>query len=162
MHEDKDATKSHIMLETYSRTWNFNLINGCLLKEKNVTPEIFYIILRFKLYLTSVTGDIPKAFTKKETPVQVFSVNCLKFLKTSFCRTPPEDRFCRSLFWLDDVLKENRWILWNRFASVVLNLTSSTFLLDSCSLQFYCKRGSDSYRLLLLAIIATANISAHQ
>ena len=61
VHEDKDATKSRMMLGTSSKTCNFNLINGCLVNGRNITPGIFYIILRFRLYLNSVTGDIPKA-----------------------------------------------------------------------------------------------------
>ena len=106
--EDKDTTKLRIVFDGSSKTCNVSL-NDCLLKGPNITPLIFDIILRFRLFPIAITAHIKKAFLQmgiKET-----DRNYLQFL------------------WVDDILKENPKLIRSRFARVVFGGTSSPFLL---------------------------------
>ena len=108
--EDKDTTKLRIVFDASSKTCNVSL-NDCLLKGPNITPLIFDIILRFRLFPIAITADIEQAFLQigiKET-----------------------DRDYLRFLWVDDILKENPKIIRNRFARVVFRVTSSPFLLNA-------------------------------
>ena len=99
--EDKDTPKLRIVFDASSKTCNVSL-NDCLLKAPNITPLIFDIILRFRLFPIAITADIEKAFLHigiKET-----------------------DRDYLRFLWVDDILKENPKIIRNRFARVVFKI----------------------------------------
>ena len=108
--EDKDTTKLCNVFDTSSKTCNISL-NNCLLKGPNITPLIFDIILRFRLFLIAITADTEKAFLQ--------------------IRIKETDRDYLQFLWVDDILKENPKIIRTRFAHVVFGVTSSPFLLNA-------------------------------
>ena len=86
-------------------------LNDCLEKGPNLTPRVFDILVKFRVYLTGLTADIEKAFHQ--------------------IAVHPRDRDMLRFLWLDDVQTEHPNIMQYRFCRLVFGLTSSLAILSS-------------------------------
>ena len=60
---DKSTSKIRIVYDASSSAKEEISLNHCLLPGPSLTPLIFYILLRFRVYKTGLTGDLEKHFT---------------------------------------------------------------------------------------------------
>ena len=105
--EDKN-TKVRFVFDASAKSVGPSL-NECLYKSPQLTPLIFDILVRFRIFEIALTSDIEKAF--HQISVDEKDRNFLRFL------------------WFDDFSDQPK-IVRNRFARVIFDVTSSPFLLN--------------------------------
>ena len=108
---DKETTKLRIVFDGSARDHNSCSLNDCLEKGPNLTPHVFDILVKFRVYLTGLTADIEKAFHQ--------------------IAVHPRDRDMLRFLWLDDVQTDHPNIIQYRFCRLVFGLTSSPAILSS-------------------------------
>jgi hypothetical protein len=121
--KDKETTKLRVVYDasskTLGRSLNQNLHQGpCLL------PQLFKILLRFRMHRIGIVADIEKAF---------LSIGVQE-----------KDRDFLRMLWVKDPSQEQLlpWVL--RFTRVVFGLCSSPFHLNA-TLQYHLQRYEDIY-----------------
>jgi hypothetical protein len=107
---DKDTTKLRVVYDASARNYGPSL-NDCLYAGPSLTPLIFNILIRFRIYPVAVSADIEKAFLN--------------------IAISPEHRDYLRFLWVDDPMNEDPKIRLLRFTRVVFGLTSSPFILNA-------------------------------
>ena len=107
---DKDTTKLRVVYDASARNYGPSL-NDCLYASPSLTPLIFNILIRFRIYPVAVSADIEKAFLN--------------------IAISPEHRDYPRFLWVDDPMNEDPKIRLLRFTRVVFGLTSSPFILNA-------------------------------
>ena len=97
---DKDTTKLRVVYDASARNYGPSL-NDCLYAGPSLTPLIFNILIRFRIYPVAVSADIEKAFL-------------------NIAISPEHRDYLRFL-----------WVRPLRFTRVVFSLTSSPFILNA-------------------------------
>ena len=120
--KDKETTNLRIVYDASVSSEGPSL-NNCLLIRPTFEQSILDILLRFRVHLIALAGDIEKAFlmvsvTKRDQDV-------LRFL------------------WVDDVFKESPEVVTMRFKRVVFGVSSNLFLLNAT-----IKHHMEQYRLV--------------
>ena len=118
---DKKTTKLRIVYDASARSAGPSL-NDCLYAGPSFGQNILDIILRFRMYMIALIGDIEKAFL--------------------MVSVAPEDRDVLRFLWVDDVAKEFPQILVFRFTRVVFGVSSSPFLLNA-TLKYHMESFKD-------------------
>ena len=95
-------------------------MNDCLEKGPNLTPDVFDILVKFRVYLTGLTADIEKAFHQIAVDLQ--------------------DRDMLRFLWFDNMQKEHPNIIQYRFCRLVFGLTSSPAILSSVLMHHLIQR----------------------
>ena len=117
---DKETTKLRIVSDGSARDHNSCSLNDCLEKGPNLTPHVFDILVRFRVYLTGLTADIEKAFHQ--------------------IAVDPRDRDMLRFLWFDNMQKEHPNIIQYRFCRLVFRLTSSPAILSSVLMHHLTQR----------------------
>ena len=117
---DKETTKLRIVFDGSARDHNSCSLNDCLEKGPNLTPHVFDILVKFRVYLTGLTADIEKAFHQ--------------------IAVDPRDRDMLRFLWFDDMQKEHPNIIQYRFCRLVFGLTSSSAILSSVLMHHLTQR----------------------
>ena len=60
--QDKETTKLRIVFDGSAKTKSNFSLNDCLAKGPNLTPLVFDILLRFRLFRVGLIADVEKAF----------------------------------------------------------------------------------------------------
>uniref|UniRef100_A0A1X7UQR4 DUF1758 domain-containing protein n=1 Tax=Amphimedon queenslandica TaxID=400682 RepID=A0A1X7UQR4_AMPQE len=107
---DKETTKVCVAYDASAQSRNKPSLNHCLYKGPPFGQAIFDI-LRFRVHQTAIAGDIKKAF-----------------LMVSIAK---KDREALRFLWVDDPMKGEPNIIPLRFTRVVLEVSSSLFLLNA-------------------------------
>lgn len=108
--EDKETTKLHIVYDASAKN-NGPSLNECLYTGPSLSPEIFDILLRFRIEPIAVIADIEKAFLM--VSVKESDRDVLRFL------------------WVDDPFSPDPQVVTYRFTRVVFGVTCSPFLLNA-------------------------------
>lgn len=101
---EKQTTKVRIVFYASSNS-NGPSLNDCLLKGPQLTPLLFYILIRFRYFTVALTADIEKALL--QIGIAEENRDLLRFLR------------------FDDILKDEPVIVRHRFARVVFGVNSS-------------------------------------
>ena len=107
--DDKKSTKVRVVFDALAKNKVASL-NECLHKGPCLNPLLYDVLLRFRVFNISITGDIEKAYLQ-------ISVST-------------EDRDYLRFLWFDDIYKDNPEILKYRFTRVIFGATCSQFLLN--------------------------------
>ena len=86
-----------------------------LMKEPNLTPHVFDVLVKFRVYLTGLTADIEKAFHQ--------------------IGIDPQDRDMLRFLWFDNVEDEHPKVIQYQFCRLVFGLTPSPAILSSVLLH---------------------------
>ena len=108
---DKSTSKIRIVYDASSNAKEEVSLNHCLLPGPSLTPLIFDILLRFRVYKTALTGDLEKAFHQSE--IKPCQRNFLRFL------------------WIDNIYSDNPKLLTFIFNRLVFGLVSAPFALNA-------------------------------
>ena len=108
--EEKSTTKIRIVYDLSAKNKGPSL-NDCLYKGPVLTPLLFDVLLRFRVFQIAITADIAQAY--------------LQIL------VDPVDRDFLRFLWYDDVYAEEPKILKFRFTRVIFGAAPSQFLLNS-------------------------------
>lgn len=111
LRDDKETTKLRVVYDASSKEREGTSLNDCLHAGPSLTPELFDIILRFRLEQTAIIADIEKAFLM--VSIQEGDRDFLRFL------------------WVDDPFSEQPQLVTYRFTRVVFGVTCSPFLLNA-------------------------------
>ena len=109
---DKQTTKLRVVYDASARAGrNTPSLNDCLYAGPPLSPLIYDILLRFRVYKTAITGDIEKAF-----------LNIL---------VDPRDRDYLRFLWVDDIKDQHSNLQAYRFTRVAFGVSASPFLLNA-------------------------------
>ena len=108
---DKKTTRLRIVYDASSKRANEVSLNDCFYRGPPLTPLIFDILVRFRMFRTVLIGDLEKAFLN--------------------VRVTPEECDYLSFIWLDDINKDNPRLVIYRFVGLPFGLNSSPL----CSMQ---------------------------
>ena len=108
---DKKTTRLRIVYDASSKRANEVSLNDCPYRGPPLTPLIFDILVRFRMFRTVLIGDLEKAFRN----VRV---------------TPEECDYLRFL-WLDDTNKDNPKLVIYRLLRLHFGLNSSPFVINA-------------------------------
>ena len=110
--ENKNTSKIRIVFDASARSEGPKL-NGCLYKGPQLTPSMFFVLHRFRIYPVALSSDIEKAFL--QISIEPMERNYLRFL------------------WYDDVFSDFPKLkrLW--FAREIFGVTSLPLLLNGTS-----------------------------
>ena len=115
--ENVETTKVRVVYDASSKDRKSGVsLNDCLHKGPSLTPLIFDVLLRFRIYPVALVGDIEKAFLNIEIH--------------------PKDRDSLRFLWLSDIHAKNPGVVIYRFNRVVFGCNSSPFLLN-CVLRHH-------------------------
>ena len=109
LREDKKTTKCRIVYDASSKTVGPTL-NNCLYSGPSLVSDICDVLIRFRYHRVAIVADIEKAFLMVN--VAEHDHNVLRFL------------------WINDINSESPQVIIKHFNTVLLGLTSSTFLLN--------------------------------
>eukprot|EP00794_Sanderia_malayensis_P018333 gene18333-biopygen12280 len=113
--ENVETTKNRVVSDDSCKAKKSGVsLNDCLHVGPPLTPMIFDVLMRFRMNLIALVGDIEKAFLNIEIH--------------------EEDRGCLRFLWLRDIHVSNPEVVTYRFNRVVFGCNSSPFLL-SCVLR---------------------------
>ena len=123
---DRESTRLRVVYDGSAHCHNNLSLNECLNMGKNLNPDIFPLILRFREHRIGVTADISSAF-------------CMIGLKQEECS------YCRYL-WVhqEDLRKDEPRIVEYEMGVVLFGLRCSTFLLASV-IQEQLKKYQDKF-----------------
>ena len=107
--EDRETTKMRIVFDASCRSNGNPSLNQCLETGPSLNPELFDILLRFRLFPIALVSDIEKAF-------HMISVR-------------PEDRDVLRFVWFDP--KDKSRIVIYRQKRVLMGLNASPFILTA-------------------------------
>ena len=108
---DKKTTHLRIVYDASSKRANEVSLNDCLYRGPPLTPLIFDILVRLRMFRTVLIGDLEKAFLD--------------------VRVTPEECDYLRFIWLDDINKDNPRLVIYRFVRLLFGLNSSPL----CSMQ---------------------------
>ncbi|XP_066916600.1 uncharacterized protein [Clytia hemisphaerica] len=130
--EERETTKMRIVFDASCQSNDNPSLNQCLETGPSLNPELFDILLRFRLFPIALVSDIEKAF-------HMISVR-------------PEDRDVLRFVWFDP--KDNNKLVTYRQKRVLMGLNASPFILTATVQNHLEKqKGNDSkYRSLVEGI----------
>ena len=108
--DDKETSKLRIVFDASSKLSGPSL-NDCLYKGPQLTPLLFEIMLKFRIFPIALIADIEKAY--HQISIYEGERDYLRFL------------------WFKDAFADEPVIERNRFARVIFGMNSSQFLLNS-------------------------------
>ena len=110
--EESSTTKLRVVFDASAKSQtNAPSLNDCLLKGSNYTPLLYDILLRFRTKVVALTADIAKAF---------FMISITE-----------TDRDYLRFLWFDNIFADQPKIIRNRFARLVMGVTSSPSALNA-------------------------------
>ena len=121
---DTSTSKIRIVYDASSGAKDEISLNHCLLPGPSLTPLIFDILLRFRVYKTALTGDLEKAFHQLE--IKPCQRNFLRFL------------------WIDNIYSDNPKILTFIFNRLVFGLVSAPFALNATLREHFISNYQES------------------
>ncbi|GBM18398.1 hypothetical protein AVEN_57933-1 [Araneus ventricosus] len=103
---DRSSSKFRVVFDTSSHDVGELSLNDCLHIEPNLYPDIFYLLLRFRLYPIAFTADIKQAFLQIEVDEKDRDVSRFLFTDnlTDGSKSPQIYRFTRVLFGVNSRL----------------------------------------------------------
>ena len=105
----KNLSKLRIVFDASARCEGPSL-NECLYEDPQLIALIFDVLVRFRRYCIALVSDTEKAF-----------------LQIGINKT---DRDCLRFLWFDYVFSDSPKIVRSRFARVIFDVTSSSYLLN--------------------------------
>ncbi|XP_055948872.1 uncharacterized protein LOC129981863 [Argiope bruennichi] len=117
--EDKTTTRLRVVFDASSHAKGQLSLNDCLHTGINLIPDLFEILIGFRVQAVAITADIKKAFLQ----IQIAE----------------EDQNYTSFFWTEDPEKEEEEIF--KMTRVLFGVKSSPFLL-AATIQYHLKRWS--------------------
>ncbi|GFY75038.1 reverse transcriptase domain-containing protein [Trichonephila inaurata madagascariensis] len=121
--EDKTTTRLRVVFDASSHSKGQLSLNDCLHTGFNLLPDLFLLLIRFRIYSVVVTADIKQAFLQIE--IHEEDQNYTKFLWT----TDPENSNSGEIL---------------RMTRVLFGVTSSPFLLNA-TIKHHLKRYVDKF-----------------
>lgn len=110
--EESSTTKLRVVFDASAKSKkDVPSLNDCLMKGSNYTPLLYDILLRFRTKAIALTADIAKAF-----------------YMISIAET---DRDYVRFLWFDNIFADQPTIVRNRFARLVMGVTSSPATLNA-------------------------------
>ena len=110
MKSDRSSTKVRIVFDGSAKRINSVSLNEILYKGPSLTPNLYDLLLKFRLYQIAITADIEKAYL--QINVHEKHRDYLRFL------------------WYNNVFDDKPEIEKYRFRRVIFGVTSSQFLLN--------------------------------
>ena len=99
--QDKETTKLRIVFDCSAKTKSNLSLNDCLAKGPNLTPLVFDILLRFRLFRVGLIADVEKAFHQISIERPDWDMLCFLWFNEDACKTSTiHYRFCRLPFGL--------------------------------------------------------------
>lgn len=112
MKEESSTTKLRVVFDASAKSKkNVPSLNDCLMKGSNYTPLLYDILLRFRTKAIALTADIAKAF---------YMISIAE-----------NDRDYLRFLWFDNIFADQPRIIRNRFARLVMGVTSSPAVLNA-------------------------------
>ncbi|XP_065069772.1 uncharacterized protein LOC135694820 [Rhopilema esculentum] len=110
--QEAESTKVRIEFDASAKERKRSyLLNECLHKGPPLIPMLFDIVLRYRMYLVALVGDVQKAFHQIEVAV--------------------EDRDCLRFLWVEDPKNAISELSELRFTRVIFGAGPSPFLLNA-------------------------------
>ena len=129
---ESESTPLRIVYNASSKSKNSKSLNDLLYKGPSLTPHLFDVLVRFRVHLVALIGDISKAFLN--------------------IKVAEKDRDALRFLWVDDPFKEDPEIIELRFTRVLFGLNCSPFLLNG-TLRHHLMKYTNDHEELILQII---------
>ena len=108
---DKTSTKLRIVFDASAKRTNYVSLNEVLYKGPSLNPNLYDLLLKFRIYLIVMTADIEKAYL--QINIEEKHRDYMRFL------------------WFEDIFANEPKLQKYRFCRVIFGVTSSQFLLNA-------------------------------
>ena len=134
IHQTSETTKLRIVYDASCKVDNEVCLNDCLEPGPNLSPLLFDILLRFRVYKVALIADIEKAFV-------TISIN-------------PTQRDLLRFLWIKESNAENLDIITMRFTRLVFGLTCSPYILNA-AIRHHFESVVDSDRTFADSVVSS-------